>query len=104
MCVCVCLCVYVCLAWVRVMVRHDPQGRWLESWFGWVRVMVRHDPLGRRLESWFGLGWSHGQTRPTGQAVRVLVWLGLADPNGGGIRVWDPPESLCSILGPKDHW
>ena len=22
----------------------------------------------------------------------------------GGIRVWDPPESPCSILGPQDHW
>merc|ERR1712215_532176 len=40
-------------------------------------VLGRHDPLGRRLESWFGLGFSHCQTRPTGQAVRIMVWLWL---------------------------
>ena len=42
-----------------------------------VRVMVSHYPKGRGLESLFGLGESHGQSRPTGQAVRVMVWLGL---------------------------
>ena len=68
-------------------------------------MLGRHDPLARRLESWFGLGmgtlpllntifcgahfWAEGpitvtraptQVAPTGQAVRVMVWLGDGYP------------------------
>ena len=48
-----------------------------------------HVPLGRQLESWFGLGKIHGLIRPTGEGVRVMVWLVL--------------ESLSKQLFPRCH-